>query len=292
MTRYFFQAILIFSAALLFQACTDEEPAPINFRKADKPLLDTTYMAAAPAPESKHVILIDITGVRCNNCPQAADKAKAIEASRSGRVHIVAAYVRSMPNLTAPWAGNDTLTTVAADQMIGATGVSINSLPNGMVDQAVFGSSRVLGVNEWEARVNERLALTTPLNIALSSTWDNAKGEALITLRLHYTADQGAGNQRFTIALTEDGIIGKQSDRDTSGGIRYFYTHNRVLRTTITAASGELLNASLVAGRVFEKQYRYKPANGFKPENMRVVAFVQQDDDKTIIHGKEAKLKP
>jgi hypothetical protein len=282
---------LLFSAAF-FQGCIDEEPVPINFRVKEKPLLDTTYITAAPAAQDKHVILYDITGVRCNNCPQAADKAKQIEAARGGKVHVLATYITPMPNLTAPWRGYDTLTTPIADQMIAATGVSVNSLPNGMVDQAVFGSSRVISMNEWEARVSERLGETTPVNIELSSSWDAAKKEAVITLKMVYNSDKATENHRYTIALTEGGIVGKQSDKDTAGGIRYYYTHNHVLRTTITAPGGDLLTEPLVAGRVFEKQYRYKPAANFKPANMHVVAFVQRDSDRVILNGRETDLIP
>lgn len=282
----------LFLTAAMFQGCIDEEPVPINFRVKEKPLRDTTFVGTIPAAQDKHVILCDITGVRCNNCPQAADKAKQIEAARGGKVHVIAAYITPMPNLTAPWRGYDTLTTPIADQMISATGVSVNSLPNGMVDQAVFGTSRVISMNEWEARVNDRLAESTPVNMELSSAWDAVKKEAVITLRLAYNSDKSTESHRYTIALTEGGIVGKQSDKDTAGGIRYFYTHNHVLRTTITAPGGDLLTEPLVAGRVFEKQYRYKPAGNFKPANMHVVAFVQRDSDRTILNGRETDLIP
>jgi len=282
----------LFLIIALFQGCIDEEPVPINFRVKVKPLLDTTYTGASPAVQEKHVILYDITGVRCNNCPQAADKAKQIEAARSGKVHVLAVYITPMPNLTAPWRGYDTLTTPIADQMISATGVSVNSLPNGMIDQAEFGTSRLISMNEWEARVNDRLAETTPVNIELSSIWDAAAKEAVITLKMVYNSDKSDETHRYTIALTEGGIVGKQSDKDTAGGIRYYYTHNHVLRTTITSPGGDLLNEPLVAGRVFEKQYRYKPAGNFKPANMHVVAFVQRDSDRTILNGRETDLIP
>lgn len=282
----------LFLMAALFQGCIDEEPVPINFRVKVKPLRDTTYVGPTPAAQDKHVILYDITGVRCNNCPQAADKAKQIEAARGGKVHVLAVYITPMPNLTAPWRGYDTLTTPIADQMIASTGVSVNSLPNGMVDQAVFGTSRVISMNEWEARVSDRLAETSPVNMELSTSWDATAKEAVITLKMAYNSDQSAENHRYTIALTEGGIVGKQSDKDTAGGIRYFYTHNHVLRTTITAPGGDLLTEPLVAGRVFEKQYRYKPASSFKPANMHVVAFVQRDSDRTILNGRETDLIP
>lgn len=280
-------------AALVLSACIDEEP-PFVIRKIEKPLSDTTYLVSSiPAAQDKHIMLFDITGVRCNNCPEAALKAKQIYDSRSGKVQLLAVYY-TIPGglISMPWKGQDTLNCAAANEMIDATGVAVNSMPNGMVDQALFGTSRLLGLNEWDARVNERLQETTPVNLDVSSTYDASKGEAVVTVKVIYTSDKSAETHRLTIGLSEDGILGKQSDKDTAGGVRYGYTHNHVLRSTLTAASGDIFQAPLQAGRVFEKQFRVKLRQHWKPEEMHVFAFVQNDADKTILNCRDSKLKP
>jgi hypothetical protein len=280
-------------AALVLSACIDEEP-PFVIRKIEKPLSDTNYVVTTlPAVQDKHVMLFDITGVRCNNCPEAAIKAKQIYDSRSGKVQLLSVYY-TIPGalISMPWKGQDTLNCAAANEMINTTGVSVNSMPNGMVDQVQFGTSRLLGINEWDARVNERIAETTPLNLELKSTYDAAKGEAIVTVKVIYTKDKSAETHRLTIGLSEDGIIGKQSDKDTTGGIRYGYTHNHVLRSTVTSASGDVFSAPLQAGRVFEKQFRVKLRSHWNPAKMHVFAFVQNDADKAILNCRDAELAP
>ena len=153
-------------AVLVLSACIDEEP-PFVIRKIENPLSDTSYITSTlPAAQDKHVMLFDITGVRCNNCPEAAVKAKQIYDSRSGKVQLLSVYY-TIPGglISMPWKGQDTLNCDAANEMINATGVSVNSMPNGMIDQAQFGTARLQGINEWEARVNERPDLKTPGNI-------------------------------------------------------------------------------------------------------------------------------
>ncbi|MEN9511938.1 MAG: hypothetical protein RLZZ370_1757, partial [Bacteroidota bacterium] len=192
-------------AALVLSACIDEEP-PFVIRKIEKPLSDTTYLVSSiPAAQDKHIMLFDITGVRCNNCPEAALKAKQIYDSRSGKVQLLAVYY-TIPGglISMPWKGQDTLNCAAANEMIDATGVAVNSMPNGMVDQALFGTSRLLGLNEWDARVNERLQETTPVNLDVSSTYDASKGEAVVTVKVIYTSDKSAETHRLTIGLSED----------------------------------------------------------------------------------------
>ncbi|MBU6325509.1 MAG: Omp28-related outer membrane protein [Bacteroidetes bacterium] len=280
-------------ASLVLSACIDEEP-PFVIRKIEKPLSDTSYVTATlPAAQDKHVMLFDITGVRCNNCPEAAVKAKQIYDSRAGKVQLLSVYY-TIPGglISMPWKGDDTLNSAAANEMIDVTGVSVNSMPNGMIDQAQFGTSRLLGINEWDARVNERLALSTPLNIEVNSVYNASLHEAIIRVKVIYTQDKSGQTHRLTIGLSEDDILGKQSDKDTAGGIRYGYTHNHVLRAAVTAASGDVFKASLQAGRVFEKQYRVKLRSHWDAQKMHVFAFVQNDGDKTILNCRDAELAP
>jgi len=280
-------------AALVLSACIDEEP-PFVIRKIEKPLSDTTYVVATiPAAQDKHVMLFDITGVRCNNCPEAAEKAKQIYDSRAGKVQLLSVYY-TIPGglISMPWKGEDTLNNTAANEMVEATGVSVNSMPNGMIDQALFNTSRLLGINEWDARMNERLALTTPVNVELSSVYNPTLHEALISIKVIYTQDKSGETHRLTIGFSEDDILGKQSDKDTTGGIRYGYTHNHVLRAAVTAASGDLFKSPLQAGRVFEKQYRVKLRSHWDAQKMHVFAFVQDDASKTILNCRDAELAP
>ena len=71
------------SMALAFTAC-EEIPPYIDYSVPVVPKKDTTYIASViPAAQHKAVIIEDITGVRCNNCPSAAQKAMDIMAQKS-----------------------------------------------------------------------------------------------------------------------------------------------------------------------------------------------------------------
>ena len=56
-------------------SCSEELP-PVIMTEEEKPLLDTFYIGSVPAASVKKVLLFDVTGVRCNNCPKAAVLAK------------------------------------------------------------------------------------------------------------------------------------------------------------------------------------------------------------------------
>src|SRR5687768_5815753 len=89
----------------------EEESKGVRFTDPEKPLLDTTYViSSVPSAQDKNVALFDVTGVRCNNCPEAASLARKIaDTLHPGRVVVVALYPKSLPSLTSPWDGFDTM---------------------------------------------------------------------------------------------------------------------------------------------------------------------------------------
>ena len=85
-------------------SCKESNP-PIDFGKAGVTLLnDTIYTLASgdiPVAENRAILIEDLTGVRCPNCPQAADVAKHIEDTMSStEVFIVGLYPQEPKNLT------------------------------------------------------------------------------------------------------------------------------------------------------------------------------------------------
>ncbi|MCE2877722.1 MAG: hypothetical protein LW772_08665, partial [Bacteroidetes bacterium] len=126
----------------------DEELPPVIMTEEEKPLLDTFYIGSVPAASVKKVLLFDVTGVRCNNCPKAAVLAKNLASSNSGRVEVVALYPKTPMSLTFPWAGFDTMSTIEAEQIATAMG-GITSLPLGAVDQVAFNGSKLLNTSDW-----------------------------------------------------------------------------------------------------------------------------------------------
>lgn len=73
---------LLASCALLIVACK-EIPPYIDYT-VPVPSKDTSYIASSvPPAQHKAVLIEDITGVRCNNCPQAAQQALAIQTAKT-----------------------------------------------------------------------------------------------------------------------------------------------------------------------------------------------------------------
>lgn len=280
-------------AALFLGACEEENPGVV-FTEPEKPLLDTTYMISQiPAAQTKHVMLFDITGVRCNNCPDAAAIARKIaDTLYPGKVTVLALYPTSVsPILTQPWPGYDTMNNADAEAITSYLG-TVQSLPTGCVDQIKVGNTYFLDRNTWAGHVANQLSKSTPLNIELSTSWLTAENKGRLNAKITYTGAV-SGTHLVLIGVAESHVIGKQSDVNAKPtGIREDYEHNHALRKVYTATSGDTLKASLVPGRVFEKHYYITPRYNWNPDHLDCVVWVVDAASREIIHTEHKKLKP
>jgi hypothetical protein len=286
---------LMFSLGLLFTGmmglvgCSEELP-PVIMTAEEKPLLDTFYVGSVPSAAVKKVLLFDITGVRCNNCPKAAKLAKKLDSIYVGRIELVALYPKILNTLTMPWSGFDTMVTDEATQIAGALG-SIPNLPVGAVDQFIYNGSRVLQTSDWGAAVTAQLAKTSPINITLNSTWKAADGKARVEIKAVANTALTT-NYKWVVAITESGVKSKQSDQDAPGGMVDDYEHEHALRGVVGSTLGSDINSAAVsAGYVREKHFYVVPKAKWNAANCDVVVWVYNADTKEVVQVEKVALK-
>ena len=283
--------ICLVTAMVILPGC-DEELPPIIMVETEKPLLDTAYQGVVPSPQSKNVLLMDITGVRCNNCPKAAKLAHQISDDNPGRVAILALYPSTPLLLTLPWPGYDTLVTPEAQQIASSLG-SVGQLPLGSIDQVLVGGTRLIDRSLWSSTVTDRLKKTTPFNIQLKSTWDESTKRSRVEFKVIANQTIPAAS-RIMVGLLEDGIISKQSDAEDTVGVKGIvedYEHNHALRAVIGSTSGFPISSNLPAGWVIEKHFYFTPSVQWKPEKMSVMVWVYDETTKEVHQVQYIKLK-
>jgi hypothetical protein len=74
--------------------------------------------------------------------------------------------------------------------------------------------------------------------------------------------------------LAEENVVAAQL---TNSGVDSNYIHKNVVRAFLTRFNGDVLNAELTPGRVFEKEYTLNnlPQN-WKLNDLKVVAFIHR----------------
>lgn len=284
------QFLLFVSGILVIGTGCKETGPEISLRPNTKAVSDTTYIESPVAvPELKNVVIEEFTGVRCPNCPQGHQIIKTIKQNNPGR--IVAVSLHPINSLGAPYSFSaQDLRTQQAQTLFDYLG-QIGLEPAAGIDRVKFSaeSAILLEKSKWTNYVNQQLSLPASVNVLLETRYDSVSRQLTAVVELHYTQNITEEN-RLTVALTESEIVTAQLNGSV---IDTFYTHKDILRTFITAIQGDPLNTTTEAGRVIRKVYKITLDALWKPENMKLVAYVHQFNNvKNVYQGKEADVKP
>lgn len=302
--------ILFASVVLLTMVACEEVPPLINYQES-KSLTDTTYITATiPAAQLKNVLLEDVSGVKCVNCPDAAVISKSIMDAYPERVFATVLHpnLNSLSSFVSPItkAGHESkydFRTDDAKDILELCGIP-GSLPRGFINRRKFGdqSDRFIGRADWYVKCQEEMQGTTPVNIELTSTFNDAKNEGILKAKFTYTAAV-TNKQYFSIALIEDSIIDVQEYNDPQTSTAKYnneYVHMHVLRDVVTFSQGDPLasdtSITFIPGRVFEKEFKVEMNVSDKikvnPKHAKILVFVHEGTpDLNILHVKEIHVK-
>jgi hypothetical protein len=294
------------SALLLFAASCKEHGVPISMEDA-APAEDTTYVGPVEAPQSKRILIEELSGVTCVNCPQGAEKLHELDAANPGLLSIVTIHTGVF---TDPITGKSkqsfqtddgiTLRQLVWGEQGGKPTAAFDRLPIGNMTNKYF----VDGYSDWGSKINQAKTMhpTSPIKLAVTSKYNESKGQYDIEVTIKYTEAVTAQNA-LHIFLTENKIIDVQELSASNYDMEYEFNH--VFRKAITpAATGKIFLAdkeTKVAGTVYIYRTALKidtsdPKQKFwtHPENMKVTAFVSNiaNDDKRVIQVQETKLVP
>jgi hypothetical protein len=294
---------LVSIVVIAASSCKEEAPA-INFRP-DSKVEDTTYITTSiPVAQEKAILLEDISGVKCVNCPDAAVIAQSLITTYPHRVNVVTIQplITGLESLTKPIdhsgvkTRNDMRTEAAANicTMVGIP----NSLPSGYVNRKKISGKLdpVLSRDEWTSVVQSELLDSTPVNIDLSAEYDQASTEMKVTVVVTYTRAVTGANY-LSLAIVEDSIVDAQERKE---GIDIIYDqdylHRHTMRDMLTNHTGDLLNTTseitLVPGRVFRKVYRKKITAYTIPRSFQITGYIHEDAaSKYVLHSGETKVE-
>ncbi|MFI5221584.1 MAG: Omp28-related outer membrane protein [Bacteroidia bacterium] len=307
--KYF--SISIF-AVILFLAACKEEPPYINYEPSKVSSIKTYILPTPPAAEAKQVLIEDVSGVQCPNCPTAATIAYGLETANQGRVNTVTVFPESVGNLTIPIKNQNNVsskydfrTKVGTDIVSSVENTS--TLPIGYIDRNKFSGDWIVYKEDWNTTVTSELAVTTPVNIDITPSYNSLTNSINVLVKVTYTTAQTDSNF-IHVMLVQDSVIDAQ-EKNTAPVYDSLYVHNNCLMDMITSHGGDLLNSadsfSLVKGRVFEITYNYvldprsNSVAGPKPpmvpwdtKHLRVLAFVARGSvTKYVLQSKSAPVQ-
>jgi hypothetical protein len=237
-------------------------------------------------PENKKAILEEFTGTGCPNCPGGHTMAANILAANPGNVFVIADHPTNSSYTTTDPMKN---TYPNAFYTIPFISPSNRYMPSAIINRRVWGGvERIQGTGSWTADVATIMSEASPLNVGLSSSYDDATHLLTLTAEVYYTADVTDPVTLYTF-ITEDGIIAAQS-----GGTSP-YTHNHVFRAAIPQPSpaqwGEPITGPTTTGSLTTVNYTYdNTTTNYDMLKCEVVVFVRNASNEEIISGNGAAV--
>lgn len=228
------------------------------------PTLAFSQSLVGTSPELRTGFLEDFTGVNCVNCPDGHAVMASVAAAHPGRVSLVGVHAGGY---AVPSSGQPDFRTsfgTALDNYYNPPGY-----PMGLVNRRAYNGATVLSRGAWGAAMDEVLALPSPVNLGMESSYDAGTQTLTVDVSLYYTADSPGGDDRIGVLLTENHIFGYQS----GGSANYDHTH--VLRTYLTSIWGDTVTTT-TAGTMVERTFTVTVPAAWNIANCEVTAFVSE----------------
>lgn len=220
---------------------------------------DERFVGPLPFEIRKNVLVEDFTGQLCLNCPLASETVHGLQETY-GADHVIAVAMHGGALSLSEAQGG--LATQQGNDYVAHWGVE--AFPQGMVDR----HGGLLDFQTWGGKVFERLQLPAAVGILLNHTYDAAT--RTLSIQTSLTATQAISGAHLQLWLTEDNVTALQ--RTPDGKVNREYLHQHVFRTAVNGTWGEEISIEEESQQSYASTVTLK--EGWKPENMHIVAFV------------------
>jgi len=248
----------------------------------DKIDINNTHKPFNPSGHGKTVLIKDFTGVRCVNCPAAAEAVHELQ-HELGEDHVfimsvhagfLAQPIGQYPDFTTPegtaWYGDNT------------------SNPLFSVDHVALTDGNTLYVEQVDTPLSDALAEEQTFDIFTAATYDDE------TRQLNLEADVVAvaeldGNFYVTACILEDSIVGRQV---VPGGVDTAYVFRNVFRGTINGADGDVfLNGPVYVNDEYIYKYNIELDPAYNADQCYFMAYIYDKTDGKILQTALKKIK-
>lgn len=246
---------------------------------------------------TKKVLLEDLTGHRCNNCPAAAAVAQQLHGIYGEELIVVGVHATSAfaapvdpPNPNGSYATD--FRTIAGEVYVGAFGVQ--SLPTGLVSRKAYNGSRSISDDAWGSAVADLIGQPADLDMWFSQFTHNPATNTINAEVKVAVLNTVQGDHNLTIYLTEDSVIDWQYDSQATPPDVPNYVHRHVLRNNLNGTWGApLISGSATAGDTLTLTYSgFAIDPAWNPDHLALVGYAHQTANDEVVQAAERKLRP
>jgi hypothetical protein len=231
----------------------------------------------------QNVLLEEFTGVKCNNCPQAAEEAKRLAGVYGDQLIIVGIHAGNLAQTDPdhPKAFRTPEGTAYFNDF------SLFGVPVGFINRlGPDNISRIKLFQDWNTDIANLVSQAPVASIALSEeSYDPNSRELNVSGAIEVLGTLPDTDIYLTVILTENKIISAQTMPDKT--INPNYEHNHVFRGTFNSAYGEAIDLSSGSAN-FTKSIVLD--GEIVKENCEAIAYIYNRDNYEIIQAAKVDL--
>lgn len=223
-----------------------------------------------PAEVGRAVLIEDLTGQSCINCPTGTDIINGI-IQTYGEDNVIAVGIHCGPLGFKGNAKRVGLMTDTGDEYYKkwANGTNLGQ-PSAVFNRKIGPSDNF---NNWAAEVGLIISEKANLSVDIANAYDAKTRKLTIKVGAYGVNDTVSVSGKLQVWIVEDGIKAMQKMPD--GSANQDYVHNHVFRAAVNGTWGE--EVTVKEGETTTKQYPYVLPETWNAENISVVAFVYND---------------
>lgn len=228
------------------------------------------------------VLLEDYTGVKCVNCPAAAEIASNLQAQYGE--HLVVLGVHPKSALQNPAGGFPDFRTDEGNEWNNY--FNISAYPTGTVNREA-----AIGTASWASEVDNVIGNDAPVRLIIKSEYDDATRELKLSIHSKFLQNVESNDVHLTVCMMENNIIGKQVTPD---GVVEDYVHRHVFRGTTDGLTwGRLLSSaeSISSGENFIINMKFNVDEEFNADEFYIVALITDHNTREVLMAAEKKIK-
>jgi hypothetical protein len=243
---------------------------------------------------TRKVLLEDLTGHRCPNCPRAARVAQDLKDDVYGDDLVLVAIHAGFFSNPVPPIGDGQYDTDHRTEAGNAynTAYGPQSYPIGLISRKPYNGSILVNDGSWGSAVADLIGTPTPFKLRVDTIITNGTSVSTeISLELQQDV---TGDYNLVVYLVEDRVIDWQYDSESTPPDIPGYEHRHILRGNLNGTWGaSAIAGGGAAGQSFSFPYTYTiPGNVVNVDNCYLVAWIYDVATDEVMQVEERKFAP
>ena len=250
---------------------------------------------AIPIPEiadpKRRVLVEELTGVKCTQCPGGARILIALQDSTFGKENLIVISNHSAGNFSIPYSDSkDDFRSSDAQTMADYIGSTLG-FPTASINRIVPANTQspFTLASKWAGLINAEFSKDFGLELFVNTQFNPTSRQLDIEVLMDPTTQTLAGENRLSVVITQDSIRDPQLDN----GVKIKdYLHRHVLRAAVTSPTGDVIAEPLTVGILRKRNYTFNLPTKWEAKHCSVVAFVHHggNPDKDVLQATEVHV--